>query len=225
MSISGSYHVGLVAVVLKKLFSVVAFLLRFYVFLSFRFVLIEGMAGATGSSSRPPAKPTPPAEPPPPSLRYLARPRFLEVLQKTPLKPWQTVQHQNMKAHMDVQKDLDENSDDEAMADKINRVFKTPPEAKDSQYVAQFHRYKARFTRCISFVPTRMVSMIKGRPYLMLIMTHPGAPSYEYTSHQAVDLRPLIPVHAMGVTGRDPKMKVKKPQFSAVNWVKVSVFK
>ena len=92
---------------------------------------------------------------------------------------------------------------------------------KAQAVAAHAHRYIE--LENVSFRPERFVTMLYGRPWVLLVMTHDNAPPWEWFNTIGEALKPFKAVYLMGVTSKGPEAPHMLPSQACANWFKATL--
>ena len=94
-----------------------------------------------------------------------------------------------------------------------------PPDCYGNPELIALH--SARWLECknLAFQPTRFTSVLNGRPWQCVVITHNEAPSHEYYNHLAKTMFPLRPICINGVSAKTEAPKMKS-HFCVTQWWK-----
>ena len=92
---------------------------------------------------------------------------------------------------------------------------------KAQAVAAHAHRYLE--LENVSFRPERFATMLYGRPWVLLVMTHDNAPPWEWFNTIGEALKPLKAVYLLGITSLGPEARHMDPSHACANWFKATL--
>ena len=95
-----------------------------------------------------------------------------------------------------------------------------PPEALGDMELIALHAHRYLSSCDLRFAPHRFTSVLNGRPWQLLVITHDKAPSHEWYNHLARSMFPLRPVFVNGVTAGDDSASGMKTHYCVTQWWK-----
>jgi hypothetical protein len=93
---------------------------------------------------------------------------------------------------------------------------------KSEHLLAQWNaRWSSKLRSAKDFRPEMNTAMICGRPVVILVCSHDGAPPLEWDAYLNMAFHPIRPVVLLGPTARSPDAPGMVPKFSVISWWKV----